>query len=643
MSQAVSPQYTIFYDLNGMPLDGVLYIGVAGSNPVTSPQQAYWDSALTIPAPTPIVLRRGAPQRNGKPAAVYVSNTYSITLMDRQGRIVYTQLSLSGSALQGVSVVPTVAALRALSTTSNANNTIELLGYYNVGDDGGPDRYWSGGHAPGYYIDNGGSVIVPTGGDGSGAWLWSYVGEINVRWFGMRAQVGEDQYTRLNYCINNYDSVFIPSGRYEISGTINLQRWVHNVRGEGNSLVGTILQPTASQALFEHTAATFPILHFSGLYLDFPYTPIGGGMDFPTGGGNGFYFHGVSSWPEHSIFEQLTIVGAGIAIRNNTGTYATAFRNILINHCTNGVNWTSGTTLTFDSVLIGNVQVGWFFSNVLGFVMNSCSCDQSNASRKGLYTSAWANRFVSCQSVVINGFAAEGNVISGNDTSFFWLDNCLGFTINGVYMLGTLFDGLVPADYTSFQFVKSTLNTRAVINGWMTQVYGGVCSYQNAPNAIYFLYSSSGCNIKMVGCRLANLTKLDSNANAYLYQALGGDTWSEMCEIDTAWNQANLVFNEEVYASAAPTTGPHFIGEKIWNLTPAANGTLMWICTASGTPGTWYAVPVVVETTGTGAPVSGTHVQGEKVWNTSPTPAGTLLWVCTSSGTPGTWTVVTVN
>jgi hypothetical protein len=84
--------------------------------------------------------------------------------------------------------VSTVALLRAVSTALFVSGQmIEVSGYYVAGDGGGgPVRYLSTGEAPGTYVDNGGSVIIPTGGDGSAAWLWNWSGEINVRWFGAK-------------------------------------------------------------------------------------------------------------------------------------------------------------------------------------------------------------------------------------------------------------------------------------------------------------------------------------------------------------------------------------------------------------------------------------------------------------------------
>ncbi|MDX1370851.1 MAG: glycosyl hydrolase family 28-related protein [Nitrososphaeraceae archaeon] len=45
-----------------------------------------------------------------------------------------------------------------------------------------------------------------------------------------------------------------------------------------------------------------------------------------------------------------------------------------------------------------------------------------------------------------------------------------------------------------------------------------------------------------------------------------------------------------VWRTAAPTTGTWENGAIVWNRTPAAGGVPGWICTSSGTPGTWKAM-----------------------------------------------------
>ena len=47
------------------------------------------------------------------------------------------------------------------------------------------------------------------------------------------------------------------------------------------------------------------------------------------------------------------------------------------------------------------------------------------------------------------------------------------------------------------------------------------------------------------------------------------------------------IWNGHYHASAAPTDGAWLKGTKIYNVAPAAGGFEGWVCTASGTPGTW--------------------------------------------------------
>lgn len=43
----------------------------------------------------------------------------------------------------------------------------------------------------------------------------------------------------------------------------------------------------------------------------------------------------------------------------------------------------------------------------------------------------------------------------------------------------------------------------------------------------------------------------------------------------------------EFYGSAAPSSGSYQVGDRVWNTAPTAGGTMGWVCTAGGTPGTW--------------------------------------------------------
>ena len=95
-----------------------------------------------------------------------------VWLWDLTQRKIVTDIFNVTVDIAGVLTADTMAALRTL-TPSAENPRAALLGYYALGDGGGgPEKYGAYGEAPGTYVDTGGSVIVPNGGDGSAAWLW---------------------------------------------------------------------------------------------------------------------------------------------------------------------------------------------------------------------------------------------------------------------------------------------------------------------------------------------------------------------------------------------------------------------------------------------------------------------------------------
>lgn len=98
---ATSP-FPIYLDVDGSALEnGYLYFGVAGQNPETNPITVYWDSTFQTPAAQPIRTSGGYAVRNGSPAMVYFSAfDYSITVRDKNRRLVYSKLSTDSAAAQ---------------------------------------------------------------------------------------------------------------------------------------------------------------------------------------------------------------------------------------------------------------------------------------------------------------------------------------------------------------------------------------------------------------------------------------------------------------------------------------------------------------------------------------------------------------
>lgn len=81
----ILPPFPTFKDVDGDPLnDGLIYIGVAGANPITSPVNVFFDSALTIPAAQPVRTIGGYASNGGVPSRLYIAETsYSIIVRNK--------------------------------------------------------------------------------------------------------------------------------------------------------------------------------------------------------------------------------------------------------------------------------------------------------------------------------------------------------------------------------------------------------------------------------------------------------------------------------------------------------------------------------------------------------------------------------
>jgi hypothetical protein len=97
-TNTVLPPVQLFTGTDGSPLEGgYVYIGMPGFEARSTPKASYFDAALTIPTGTSVgaAVRTGAgyPLRNGLPATIYVDGDHSITVTDRNLRVVFTALN----------------------------------------------------------------------------------------------------------------------------------------------------------------------------------------------------------------------------------------------------------------------------------------------------------------------------------------------------------------------------------------------------------------------------------------------------------------------------------------------------------------------------------------------------------------------
>lgn len=87
----IGNQFPQFRDSDGTALNaGYVYFGTINLNPETNPIAVYWDAALTQPAAQPIRTLNGYIVRDGAIANIYAPSTYSITVKNKNGILLYS-------------------------------------------------------------------------------------------------------------------------------------------------------------------------------------------------------------------------------------------------------------------------------------------------------------------------------------------------------------------------------------------------------------------------------------------------------------------------------------------------------------------------------------------------------------------------
>lgn len=186
---SVRAPFEMFTDLNGDPLEnGYIYIGQANQNPITNPITVYWDSTGLYPAAQPIRTIGGFAYRNGQASNFYVNvndeGDFSLLVKDKNGETIFFAASyfalIFGGSFRNIDIIDNLRAI------NGGIYPIYVRGYSAIADGGDGNFEWIEGAAPGTYVDDDCTIIVPTGGDGSAAWFRQYEGPINVKWSGAK-------------------------------------------------------------------------------------------------------------------------------------------------------------------------------------------------------------------------------------------------------------------------------------------------------------------------------------------------------------------------------------------------------------------------------------------------------------------------
>ena len=326
-------------------------------------------------------------------------------------------------------------------------------------------------------------------------------------------------------------------------------------------------------------------------------------------------YSAISLLADHILCQGNTIIGGGwIVVHDYNAAETTRDYRIIGNSLTNTVN---GIIVcqgaNSDIVVSGNVLKGFsqFGIQVIDpysvggarnptIIANNIITDSDT---DYTYTT-------SAQPVCILIYNANNVLCSGNQCirprfAGIWVGASSEVMVNGNYIVDQA--GYAPSDLTTFGgggiivsaggYGAPVSMTNVTITG--NYVQNSLTTWSGAPatsirtGAITAFNDTSGAatmnNITLtnnvvdqvygVGVQTNELQSCFINGNA-----VTNSSGAKLLDTSSTLRLSNVIMGAY---TAAPTTGAHVIGTVIFGSAPAASGFIGWVCTASGTPGTW--------------------------------------------------------
>jgi hypothetical protein len=222
-SYITNPKFTLLDDNGTLASGACVYFYEPGT---TTKKTIYTNQALSVAASNPTTLdSRGEASIFGSGTYKIVANAAASPCPATPDDITWTADNVGDIGGNTTNNVATIAALRGYSFSGAWPGSVSVQGYYAANDGGGgPLRNWVSGAAAGTYVDNGGSIIVPTGGDGSAAWLGSSVYVWSLKEFGAKGDGSTDDTDEINaaFAFAAGGVVRGDEGNFKISDTLTL-------------------------------------------------------------------------------------------------------------------------------------------------------------------------------------------------------------------------------------------------------------------------------------------------------------------------------------------------------------------------------------------------------------------------------------
>jgi hypothetical protein len=223
--------------------------------------------------------------------------------------------------------------------------------------------------------------------------------------------------------------------------------------------------------------------------------------------------------------------------------------------------------VVIDSNTIYTGSRGVFSNNVGATPAEILISNNSIFPRSGVTTALGIEFQVDTQALII------GNKITAVDVPI-KISNC----ISGVNIVGNLIsDATNPLTISSSSFINIVGNQFKVSYGIDLQTANGVLVSDN------LFCDMPAAATQLIWARISS-TNINVTNNAFYGAGAGLTSYFTANGAGANVRQAN---NTWQLATAAPTTGYWVQGDIVYNTTPASAGFIGFVCTVTGSPGTW--------------------------------------------------------
>lgn len=389
----------------------------------------------------------------------------------------------------------------------------------------------------------------------------------------------------------NGGAISVPPGTYKMSGTLWIDRCVQIVGGSSPYPYGT----GVSRLSFTNAGDAIVFGWLSGTYQT-PSGKIGPGAllknlyittTATTGIGNGIVMNCkaslegiyVTKFKGHGIYVYAQAATNGNA-NNFTITNCKSFDNSKCGMFATGADANAGVITMLDTS--GNGEWGIYDSSFLGNTYVGCHSSVNTSGAFKTDNANAANVFVGCYSesgqpaasfhprtLVLGGLHGAGVNTSASQIN----TSSAGILTSGQKVRGLLHMGF--GSNTVDENIQTFTDTSGTYDWSLQRKLGR------------YMYTWAGLGIAEA---MQFYDRQAKPANGYARDLSAAGSPTSTCGalgITQYYMGGAGQMKYRAIGSAAPTTGDYLQGDIIFNQSPTAGGFIGWVCTASGTPGTW--------------------------------------------------------